>query len=73
MAGKQLSSYYADLSLYQILQKIYPEYDWQESEFRVKYDTGIWSDVSLQRQFFESIKPKLGVKVDEDWYSITTE
>eukprot|EP01114_Cavostelium_apophysatum_P015052 TRINITY_DN4029_c1_g1_i1.p1 TRINITY_DN4029_c1_g1~~TRINITY_DN4029_c1_g1_i1.p1 ORF type:complete len:534 (-),score=127.16 TRINITY_DN4029_c1_g1_i1:1284-2885(-) len=58
-----------DKSHAKALMAVYPEYQWKEWKFE-RAPRGTWTDKKKQREFFDSIEKKLGVKEWQDWYKI---
>jgi hypothetical protein len=53
-----------------------PDYNWDMSKFRqqvAQNPNGYWTSLATQRQFFDQLALKLGIKKQEDWYKITRE
>jgi hypothetical protein len=54
----------------QVLQNVYPEYDWKPWRFQnCPKDT--WDDFENHRGFMDDLKVKLGYTTMDDWYKLT--
>lgn len=58
--------YHYNTSLYRALKEIYPEYEWDVTQFQ----TRVWTDSNFQRQRLDEIGKELGVSTLDDWYKI---
>jgi hypothetical protein len=57
-------------SLSKALAAAYPEIQWEDWMFQ-KVSRGFWSDTTNTRRFFTWLGKQIGVKSQEDWYSVT--
>jgi hypothetical protein len=54
----------------QLLNSVYPEYDWLPWKFE-KGPSHYWEDVKNQRKFMDWAAKQIGIKEMSDWYNIT--
>jgi hypothetical protein len=73
-------------SLFEAIQAVYPEHNFQSTEATHQWKTwknklpdrpkelkphGYWSDVRNQRTFFDGLAKKLNIRHLDDWYRVT--
>lgn len=67
-ARSLLKIYYGG-SLHKGLRDIYPDFKWNLFEQGTTVGHDVWKTVHNQRQFFDFLAQKLGLKQKEDWYN----
>ena len=66
--GSGVLDYYSG-SLIKALSFVYPHHSWQEK----RVPNGYWNNEQNVIQFLEEVRKELGIKVMEDWYSISAQ
>src|SRR5689334_15632485 len=59
-------------SLASLLQKVFPEVNWQRWKF-TQVAKRFWEDTRNRKNFIDDVAHKLGVKTLNDWYKVTGE
>lgn len=67
LGGKALFLYYETLC--DALKKIYPEFSWEKEAFDNK-ETGYWTHIENQRNFFEKLSKIFNLKSLDEWLTI---
>eukprot|EP01114_Cavostelium_apophysatum_P000257 TRINITY_DN1024_c0_g1_i1.p1 TRINITY_DN1024_c0_g1~~TRINITY_DN1024_c0_g1_i1.p1 ORF type:complete len:668 (+),score=81.95 TRINITY_DN1024_c0_g1_i1:114-2006(+) len=70
--GESILKHHFGNSLARALTTVYPEHPWRYT-FNTRAPANHFADVSVQRQFFEQIRPALRVEKWQDWYQVTWE
>eukprot|EP01114_Cavostelium_apophysatum_P021705 TRINITY_DN7645_c0_g1_i1.p1 TRINITY_DN7645_c0_g1~~TRINITY_DN7645_c0_g1_i1.p1 ORF type:complete len:739 (-),score=144.18 TRINITY_DN7645_c0_g1_i1:253-2469(-) len=70
--GKELLQLY-DNNLLQLLQILYPKYNWKTTEsFSEVMPRGYWDSIQNQRNFMEQIASKFNIETKSEWGRITS-
>ena len=69
--GRQLLTYYP--SLFDLLQSVYPELEWNPFCFPRQLPNGFWNELSNQRAFLDYLSKKFNIQSAHDWRFITVE
>jgi len=67
--GASLLVNYYNGSLIKALSTVYPEREWKYE----KVPRGYWEDLENQKEYFEMLSSKLGIKKLDDWYTLRAE
>lgn len=68
--GSSFISRNNESNLYSILEKIYPDKEWQVWRFRT-VPTGYWDNFDNHRIFFDWLADQLNIDVPDKWYNIS--
>lgn len=69
--GRSLFDYYSNL--YEALNNLYPDKDWDIMDVRNRVPRNYWNDKQNHREFMDSLMKKLNLKDPLDWYTISVE
>jgi hypothetical protein len=58
-----------EMSLYRLLDDLYPEYDWKPWKFHT-VPQGLWDDGDMICRYMEWMSQEFEIKSPEDWYSM---
>jgi hypothetical protein len=67
--GGLLKAYYNG-SVYHLLAKVHPDFDWLPWKF-VHTPKGIWRENTNSKKFLDWVAKQLGVQEYSDWYRVT--
>jgi hypothetical protein len=59
-------------SMFQLLSSVYPDVNWLPWKFE-RGPKNMWNDLSVQRQFLDSVAKQLNIKEMSDWYKISVQ
>lgn len=60
------------VALMRLLKDAFPEHPWDENEFKKSMDfMKKYSSIQNQREFFDSLAKKIGIKQPSDWYNVS--